>query len=169
MAMGMTDGCSAYSSQGMAACGAGRRGAENLQRAAGGSSVGSTAEYARKLARLVPSAELRIGSSFPAAKSGRTLTVHPRLLEKMKNDPKQRRETEEMIRGVEAISSTMDGIYKATGRTVVYRHGYIDENGKFSQASCVRNDYMLNLSKKLREERRRNSDKLIKRLRAKKK
>lgn len=167
--MAITNSYSGYPPQGMAAYGAGRRVSENLQRAAGGSIARSRAEYARELARLVPGSELRIGSTFPAAQSGRTLTVHPRLLDKMLNDPKQKRETEEMIRGVESITSMMDGIYKATGKTVVYRHGYIDENGKYCQASRVRNDYMLNLSKKLREERRRNSDKLIKRLRAKKK
>lgn len=165
MAMGIADGYSAYASQGRAGA-AGNRGTGNLQGAAG---VSRRAEYARELARLVPSAQLRVGSTFPSAKSGKTLTVHPRLLEKMQNDPMQKRETEEMIRGLESITSMMDGIYKATGKTVVYRHGYIDENGKYCQASRVRNDYMLNLSKKLREERRRNSDKLIKRLRAKKK
>lgn len=168
MAMGIADGYRAYASQGRAGA-AGNRGTGSLQRAAGGSRVQSTAEYARELARLVPSAQLRVGSTFPSAKSGKTLTVHPGLLEKMQNDPKQKRETEEMIRGVEAVSSMMDGIYKATGKTVVYRHGYIDENGKYGQSSCVRNDYMLDLSKKLRKERQANSEKLIKRLRAKKK
>lgn len=66
-----------------------------------------------------------------------------------------------MIQGVEAATKLLDSIYKASGWTVVYRHGYIDENGKYSSCAYVRNDFMLNMSDKLREERRKNSEKLI--------
>ena len=62
---------------------------------------------------------------------------------------------------VDSATKLMDGIYKASGWSVVYRHSYIDENGKYSAIACVRNDFMLNMSDKLREERRENSEKLI--------
>lgn len=52
-------------------------------------------------------------------------------------------------------------MHRASGWTVVYRHGYIDENGKYSSCVYVRNDFMLNMSDKLREERKENSKKLI--------
>ena len=79
----------------------------------------------------------------------------------MQNDPEQAKETKELIRGVESATKLMDGIYKASGWTVVYRHSYIDENGKYCAIACVRNDFMLNMSDKLREERKKNSEELI--------
>ncbi len=119
------------------------------------------ADYANKLAKLVPSVEFKVGNSYSTAKSGKTLTVNPKLLEKMQNDPKKEKEMKEMIKGVESATRLMDSIHKASGWTVVYRHSYIDENGKYCAIACVRNDFMLNMSDKLREERRVNSEKLI--------
>ncbi len=121
----------------------------------------TVAEYARKLAKLVPSVDFRVGNGCSSAKSGKTLTVSPKLLEKMQNDPEQEGETKELIRGVEFATKLIDSIHKASGWTVVYRHSYIDENGKYCATSCVRNDFMLKMSDKLREERRKNSEKLI--------
>ena len=108
-----------------------------------------------------PSVEFRVGNSYQTAKSGKTLTINPQLLEKMQNDPEQAKETKELIRGVESAAKLMDGIYKSSGWNVVYRHSYIDENGKYCEIACVRNDFMLNMSDKLREERKKNSEELI--------
>lgn len=121
----------------------------------------STAEYAKELAKLAPSVILRVGNSYSTSKSGKTLTVNPQLLEKMQNNPEKEKEMKEMIKGVESATKLMDGIYKASGWSVVYRHSYIDENGKYRAVACVRNDFMLNMSDKLREERRKNSEKMI--------
>ena len=121
----------------------------------------STAGYAKELEKLMPSVEFRIGNACVSAQSGKSLTVNPKLLEKMQNDPKTEKDMEDMIKGVESMTKLMDGIYKASGWSVVYRHSYIDENGKYSAIACVRNDFMLNMSDKLREERRENSEKLI--------
>ena len=121
----------------------------------------STAGYAKELEKLMPSVEFRIGNACVSAQSGKSLTVNPKLLEKMQNDPKTKKDMEDMIKGVESMTKLMDGIYKASGWSVVYRHSYIDENGKYSAIACVRNDFMLNMSDKLREERRENSEKLI--------
>ncbi len=121
----------------------------------------STAEYMKELEKLAPSVEFKVGNSYSTAKSGKTLTLSPQLLEKMQNDPEQEKETKEMIKGVESMTKLMDGINKASGWTVVYRHSYIDENGKYRAIAYVRNDFMLNMSDKLREERRKNSEKLI--------
>ena len=120
-----------------------------------------TAEYARKLAKLVPSVDFRVGNAFSSAKNGKTLTINPQLLEKMQNNPEQAKETKELIRGVESAMNLIDSINKASGWTVVYKHSYIDENGKYHSVGYYRNDFMLNMSDKLREERRKNSEKLI--------
>ncbi len=121
----------------------------------------STAEYANELAKLVPSVEFKVGKSCSSAKSGKTLTVNPQLLEKMQNDPEQEKETKELIRGVESAMNLIESINKASGWIVVYKHSYIDENGKYHSVGHYRNDFMLNMSDKLREERRKNSEKLI--------
>ncbi len=46
--------------------------------------------------------EYKIGNGCSSAKSGKTLTVNPKLLEKMQNGPGQAKETKELIRGVES-------------------------------------------------------------------
>ena len=140
---------------------------EKTSETAGRSKAKNTTDYAKELAKLVPSVEFKVGNSFSTAKSGKTLTVNPKLLEKMQNDPEQAKETKELIRGVESATKLMDGIYKASGWTVVYRHSYIDENGKYCAIACVRNDFMLNMSDKLREERKKNSEKLIEKMKEK--
>ena len=121
----------------------------------------STEEYMNELKKLAPSVEFRVGNGCSSAKSGKTLTINPQLLEKMQNDPEKEKEMKELIKGVESMTKLIDGIYKASGWTVEYRHSYIDENGKYCAIALVRNDYMLNLSDKLREERRQNAEKLI--------
>ena len=119
----------------------------------------SNRDYLNKLAKLAPSVELRIGITFSKAGSGKTLTINPALLNKMRNDPEQEKETMELIKGVEFITKFMDGIYKASGKKLVFRHSYIDENGKYRAYSRVVSDDRL--SKKLREERRKNTVKMI--------
>ena len=53
----------------------------------------------------------------------------------------------------------MDGIYKASGKTVIFRHSYIDENGKYRAWSYVKSDNRM--SEKFRKARRKNAEKLI--------
>lgn len=127
----------------------------------GNSKVKRTVDYAKKLEKLAPSVEFGIGNTHSSAKSGKTLTINPKLLEKMQDDPNKEKEMKELIRGVESATKLLDSMHRASGWTVVYRHGYIDENGKYSSCAYVRNDFMLNMSDKLREERKENSKKLI--------
>lgn len=56
---------------------------------------------------------------------------------------------------------------KATGWTTVFRHGYIDENGKYSHFAVVRNEAGYKMSAKLREERRIASENLARRIKEK--
>ncbi len=121
----------------------------------------STADYAKELEKLVPSVEFRVGNACVSDKSGKSLTVNPKLLEKMQNDPEKEKNMKDMIKGVESMSKLAESITKASGWTIVYQHSYIDENGKYHCRMQTRNDFMLNMSDKLREERRKNSEKLI--------
>ena len=121
----------------------------------------STAGYAKELEKLVPSVEFRVGNACVSAQSGKSLTVNPKLLEKMQNDPKTKKDMEDMIKGVESMSKLAESLTKASGWTIVYQHSYIDENGKYHCRMQTRNDGMLKLSDKLREERKKNSEKLL--------
>lgn len=142
--------------------------AEKTPQTAGNNKPKSTADYMNELAKLVPSVELKVGTGFSSAKTGKTLTIHPQLLEKMQNDPKKEKEMKELIKGVESAVNMLDSVMNASGWTVVFKHDYIDENGKYHQIALVRNDFMLNLSDELREERRQNSEKLLEKTKEKK-
>ena len=167
MAMEITNNYSSYAAQSNAAGSTKKKETENTSETAGGSKPGSTSEYVDELAKLVPSVELKVGNSFSTAKSGKTLTINPQLLEKMQNDPEKEKEMKELIRGVESAVNMLDSVMNASGWSVVFKHDYIDENGKYRQIALVRNDFMLNMSDKLREERKKNSEKLLERAKEK--
>ena len=160
MAMEITNNYSSYAAQSMVGS-TKKMETENTSETTGSSKSRSTSDYVNELAKLVPSVELKVGNSFSTAKSGKTLTINPQLLEKMQNDPEQEKEMKELIKGVESAVNMLDSVMNASGWSVVFKHDYIDENGKYRQIALVRNDFMLNMSDKLREERRKNSEKLI--------
>ena len=160
MAMEIANNYSSYATQSIAG-NTKKKETEKTQETAESSKSRSTTEYANELAKLVPSVDFKVGNGCSSAKSGKTLTVNPKLLEKMQNDPEQAKETKELIRGVESAMNLIDSINKASGWTVVYKHSYIDENGKYHSVGHYRNDFMLNMSDKLREERRKNAEKLL--------
>lgn len=165
MAMEITSNYNSYAAQGMAENNAAgsvkKKETEKTSDTAGSNKSKNTSNYMNELSKLAPSVEFKVGNSYQSAQSGKTLTINPQLLEKMQNDPEKEKEMKEMIKGVESATKLMDGIYKASGWTVAYRHSYIDENGKYCAIACVRNDFMLNMSDKLREERKKNSEELI--------
>ena len=166
MAMEITNNYSSYAAQGMAG-NTKKKETEKTQETAESSKSKNTAEYANGLAKLVPSVDFKVGNVCSSAKSGKSLTVNPQLLEKMQNDSEKARDMEDMIKGVESMSKLAEGIAKATGWTIVYQHSYIDENGKYHCRMQTRNDGMLKLSDKLREERKKNSEKLLERAKEK--
>ncbi len=131
-----------------------------LSAKAGNKEISGT-DYFNKLKKLAPSVEFRTGFSPAGDKSGKTLTINPKLLEKMQKDPELEKKMKELIAGVEKMEKTAEAFNKATGWTTVYRHSYIDENGNYCHIAMTRNDYMLNLSDKLRKERRENAEKLL--------
>ena len=123
------------------------------------------ADYASELAKLAPSVQVKVGGGFSSARSGKTLTLNPGLLNKMQHDPQMEKDMKEMIKGVEFITKFVDGLYKSSGKTLVYRHSYIDADGKYRCISQVKDGRSYNMSVKLRQERQKNSQKLIARSR----
>ncbi len=121
----------------------------------------SIADYASELAKLAPSVQVKAGGSFFSARSGKTLMLDPGLLNKMQHDPQMAKDMKEMIKGVEFITKFVDGLYKSSGKTLVYRHSYIDADGKYRCISRVKDGRSYNMSVKLRQERQKNSQKLI--------
>ena len=93
------------------------------------------------------------------------LTIHPKLLEKMGDNPKAEAEYTQRIRDIGRAMSLADGIAKAWGMKTVYCENYVNENGKFYHISVsVRKD---ELNEKLREEARENTRQFIERIREK--
>lgn len=169
MAMEITSSYNSYTAQGMAGSGATsgtkKKETEKTQETAGSSKSKSTTEYANELAKLVPSAEFKIGESYSTEKTGITLTVNPRLLEKMQNDPATEKEMKDLIKGVEAKNRIAESYNKMTGRTTVFSHDWIDANGKFhSFSQTIRKD---ELNEKLRKEAQENAEKRIEKSREK--
>ena len=123
----------------------------------------SAAEYMKELEKLAPSAEFRIGKGCATDKSGITLTINPDLLEKMQNDPAKEKEMKELIGGAESMLQLCERMNKATGRTTVFQHCYIDANGKFTQyVQTIKKD---ELNEKLRKEAEENAKKQIEKTR----
>lgn len=160
MSQGMTESTRKRREENMSQTSAGSR-TEGASEISGGSKAQSRTDYMNNLKKLAPSVEFRIGYTHAADKSGETLTIHPKLLEKMQNNPETEKEMKELIAGVEKMTKISEAFNKATGWTTVFRHSYIDENGNYCHIALIRNDYMLNLSDKLREERRKNAEKLM--------
>lgn len=121
----------------------------------------SLEDYVRELAKLAPSVDVKAGSTFSSARSGKTLTISYGILNKMRNDPQTEKDMKEMIKGVEFITKFTDGLYKASGKTLVYRHSFIDKDGKYRCFSRVEDKRSLTMSSKLRQVRKKNAQKLI--------
>lgn len=85
----------------------------------------------------------------------------------MRNNPEQEKETKELIRGVETMTKWVESLNKATGWKTVFRHSYIDENGKYYSCSLTVNEFGYKMSEKLRKERQENAKKLIEKTREK--
>lgn len=140
--------------------------AENVKDAGAGSQK-SQEEYLNELSRLAPSVKFRTGTSFATAKSGETLTIDPRLLDKMQKDPAKEKEMKELIKGVESMTKLSERLNQASGWKTVFRHSYIDENGNYCHIALTRNEHGYKMSEKLRKERWENSDKLVQRIKEK--
>ena len=127
----------------------------------------SNEEYLNDLQKQVPYMKLQIGYGLNTNNDGRVnvLDVSPKLLEKMQNDPKAAKEYIQRLKDIEAATKWLDHYKKSIGHTVIVRHGYVDENGNFSNFSIsIRKD---ELNEKLRREAQENAEKRIEKTREK--
>ena len=126
---------------------------------------GSNEEYLNALQKQVPYMKLQIGYGLNTNNDGKVnvLDVSPKLLEKMQNDPKAAKEYTQRLKDIEAATKWLDNYKKSIGHTVIVRHGYVDENGNFSNFSIsIRKD---ELNEKLRKEAQENAEKQIEKTR----
>lgn len=125
----------------------------------------SNEEYLKTLQKQVPYVKLQTGYGLNSNNDGKVnvVDVNPKLLEKMQNDPKAAKEYKQRLKDVEAATKWVDNFEKSMGYTAICRHGYIDENGNFSNfAIVVRKD---GLNERLRKEAYENAEKQIEKTR----
>lgn len=80
----------------------------------------STQDYLRKLQKQVPYMTLEIGSGLSMNKDKRSgvLTVNPKLLERMQNDPEAEKEFTQRMKDIERAERTVTAYYNALGGCV---------------------------------------------------
>ncbi len=118
-------------------------------------------EYLKKLQKQVPYIKLQTGYRLNTSNDSKVnvISVNPKLLEKMQNDPQAAKEYTQRLKDVESATKWVDNFEKSMGYTAICRHGYIDENGNFSNfAVVVRKD---ELNEKLRKEAQENAEERI--------
>ena len=93
MAMEITNNYSSYAAQSVAesstANSAKKKETEKTTETVESNKGKRTTDYANGLAKLVPSVDFKVGNACSSAKNGKSLTVNPKLLEKMQNDPEK--------------------------------------------------------------------------------
>ena len=133
--------------------------------------ISGGADCFQRLQSQFPQMTFSVGTGFAGENARNTsdnanpyaLTIHPKLLEKMSDNPKAEAEYTQRIRDIGRAMSLADGIAKAWGMKTVYCENYVNENGKFYHISVsVRKD---ELNEKLREEARENTQAFIERMR----
>lgn len=128
----------------------------------------SNEDYVKKLQGKVSYVNLEIGYGLNMRKDKKmgTITMNPGLLEKMKNDPEAEKKYTQLLKDIERAEKTVNSYYNSIGGCVERTsHWYIDENGKYYHFGYVRRDDKLN--KKLRLERKENTEKWIEKSRQK--
>lgn len=127
----------------------------------------SNEEYLKTLQKKVPYVKLETGFALNMKKDKRAaITVNPKLLEKMQNDPEAAKKYTQTLKDIERAEKTGDAYYNALGGVVERTsHWYVDENGNFSHFAYTRRDDKLN--KKIRKETQEKAEELIEKTREK--
>ena len=159
MAMEITNNYSSYAAQGMADNT--KKRAEKTSEPVKTNNTESISDYLSKLQKQVPYMTLEVGSGLSMAKDNKvnTLTVNPKLLEKMQNDPEKAKEYTQRLKDIENAQKFVDGYMKAKGSKTKFSHWYVDENGNYSHIAYYEHDNTF--YKKLSEKSRENIEKHI--------
>lgn len=128
----------------------------------------SNEEYLKSLQKQVPYVKLETGFALNMKKDNRAgvITVNPKLLEKMQNDPEAAKKYTQTLKDIERAEKTGDAYFNALGGVVeMTSHWYVDENGNFTHFAYVHRDDKLN--KKIRKEALEKAEELIEKTREK--
>ena len=127
----------------------------------------SSEEYLKELQNQTPYIKLQVGNRLNQRKDTQVnvVDVSPKLLKKMQNDPIAAKQYSQRLKDVEAASKWADSYHKMKGNTVVCRHGYVDEDGNFSNFAVIKKNDEQN--EKLRKEAEENAKKRIEETREK--
>lgn len=128
----------------------------------------SNEEYLRGLQKQVPYMTLEVGSALSMQRDKRAgvITVNPKLLEKMKNDPQAAEQYTQKLKDIERAERTANAYYNSLGGVVERTsHWYVDEEGNHYHFAYTRRDDRLN--KKIREEAKKNMEEHIEKTREK--
>lgn len=126
----------------------------------------SSRKYLSRLQEKVSYVTLETGYGLNTKRDNKigTITINPKLLEKMQSDPEAEKKYTQLFKDIERAEKTVAAYYNALGGCVERSsHWYIDENGKYCHFGYVRRDDKLN--KKLREETQKNVEKQIEKCR----
>lgn len=126
----------------------------------------SSRKYLSKLQGKVSVVTLETGYGLNTKRDNKigTITINPKLLEKMQRDPEAEKKYTQLLKDIERAEKTVTAYYNGLGGCVERSsHWYIDENGKYCHFGYVRRDDKLN--KKLREETQKNAERQIEKCR----
>lgn len=138
---------------------------ENTASGAVADKKASYEDYLKVLQKNFPGMQFQLGHGISAKNEGNKnpymLSVDPKLIEKMQNDPEAEKEYMQRIRDIKAAMDWTAAYYKARGGTTYYEwvNNYIDENGKFYHSCLVIHKDEVN--EKLRKKAEENAKKLI--------
>lgn len=124
--------------------------------------------YLKKIQQQVPYVKLETGYGLSMKRDKRAgvITVNPKFLEKMQNDPEAEKKYTQTLKDIEKAERTANAYYNSLGGCVERTsHWYVDENGEYQHFAYTRRDDRLN--KKIREETQKNKEKFIEKTRKK--
>lgn len=125
----------------------------------------SNSDYLNDLQKDFSYIKIRTGTGLNLKKDNQlnVVDVSPKLLEKMQNDSEAASKYSQRLKDIEKAYKWADAYHKMRGNTVVCRHGYVDEDGNFSNFAYIKKNDGLN--EKLRKEAEENAKKQIEKTR----
>lgn len=173
MAMEITNSYSSYAALNAVDNGTGKKEnpkATDKATAASDANKSNNEEYLKRLQKQVPDMKLKVGTGFakPMGNITHCITINPKLLEKMQNDPQAAKEYTQRLKDIQRASNYATNYFRAKG-DIVYDNDqwYIDENGKHSHfAQIIIKD---RTNERMRKEAEENAKEHIKKLREKSK
>ena len=132
-----------------------------------GNKIGAD-NYIQKLQKQLKNLSLKVGTELNMKKDNiaGAVTINPKLLEKMQNNPNAEKEYTQMLQGIQRAESIVGSYYNSIGNVVERTsHWYMDENGNLVSFGHVRIENKLD--KELRKQADENAKKLIEKTREK--